>query len=167
MRGGRQKTGFTMIEMMAVVVIMAIAVGAATLEVHGVADQVRIRMAADQVQSIYRLALADATRSGLPRTLVFEKHGCAIRMPKLVEGQWRSVKSATFALANGVELTGIYDQENRPVTPSDDPPWTITASPSILDRTYVIGLACGKSVRGLLTLDGYVSSWKQTNAEEW
>ena len=61
------RQGYSLIELMVVVTLVGVFVGLGALNMHGVSDAAQLQAAADQVATAYRLAQAEAARSGTPR----------------------------------------------------------------------------------------------------
>lgn len=117
----RRAGAFTLIELMAVTVLLVGAVGWATLSMQGLGDNGKIEAAAEQIVSAYRLAALQARGAGLPAALHCDATSCTVRKPRCVEDEWQLVDGAKFALHGDVELqsvTGPLAAEQAPTSAS-------------------------------------------------
>jgi type II secretion system protein H len=148
-----RRTGFTLLELMLVAALLAIAVGVATLNVHGMTDQARLQVTASQIGAVYRLAMCEAARSGRPRVLTFDRHGCAVKKPVYNEGQWAWSLAPQFELVSGVSVVKVLEcgSEHKHTTRS---PRDVVITPGALNSDRCLELRLDSGSRGTVKLDG-------------
>ena len=149
----KRRTGFTLVELMAVATLLAMAVGVAALNVQGMSQQAQLQVAASQVGAVYRLATCEAARSGRPQILTFDRHGCAVKKPVYREGRWTWSLAPRFELVSKVRIVkalacGFEDKR------AAGPPWEVAITPGALNSDLCLELALSNGVRGTVKLDG-------------
>ena len=104
-----QLRSFTLIELVVVAAVMALAVGLAAVRLDGVSQRGRLQAAVRQVAAIHSLAQLEAVSSGQPRSVVYQigaGHGTILR-PELVAGEWAWQAGAPMALGHRVTVAGV------------------------------------------------------------
>jgi prepilin-type N-terminal cleavage/methylation domain-containing protein len=121
------RTGLTLIELMAVVTLLAVAVGVATLNMHGISEEARLLAAAEQIASCCRLAAIEADRTGRPHVMVLNEGRCAMKRPRLVDGSWRWEMAGEFELGSKVRI--LPGQSPELATDSTSGRWQFPVPP--------------------------------------
>ena len=121
-RGRRLRVGFTLVELVVVVALMAVAVGMVVVRLDGLTDRGRLRAACARVAAIDSLARTQALASGQPRCIAYrtdEAHA-AVRRPKIegrrltwIEGE--PLQLGHHASVEAVAIEGVA----ATATPSD------------------------------------------------
>lgn len=120
----RRAIAFTLIELMAVTVLLVGAVGWATLSMQGLGDNGRIEVAAEQIVSAYRLAALQSRGSGLPAALHCDAAACTVRKPRHVDDEWQWVDEARFEWRESIALQRVTGPATTKQPPASAP-WTI------------------------------------------
>lgn len=107
--------GFSLIELMAVTVLMAAVVGAATLNMRGVSEAARLQSAMEQVAACVKMASSEASRTGRPHAVVLGGRSCAISRPVLHcdeqrTGQWVWKHGASFDLPPKIDIRCVNQE---------------------------------------------------------
>ena len=110
------RRAYSLLELMAVVAVIALCVGIGVVNMQGVSDAGKLQAAADQIAAAYRLALVESTRSGRPIQLAMTRTSCAIRKPILSDGEWQWAAGAKFDVPDSlviarVDSTALNDRE--------------------------------------------------------
>jgi len=155
MTGRCVRTAFTLVELMVVATLLALAVGVATVNFHGMSDAARLSAAATQIGSLYRVASSSAKRSGLPRMLRFGSHECLLAQSVRQEGEWTWSEGAAIALVSRVGIVDVRSGTPDEKTTSDGPPWLVMLTPGGIQNDLVLFLALPSGARGRLQVDGY------------
>ena len=148
------RQAFTLLEVMAVVTLLAITVGIATVGASGLADEARVSTAVSQIGSVYRLAACEATRSGLPRLLELGRHGCVVKKPVYRDDLWIWSSAPQISLIRGITIVRVFPLQGEDATAPSDPPWEILISPGPKDTGYGLVLQLGNAIRARCVLDG-------------
>lgn len=102
----RRRASFTLLELLAVVTLMSVAVGFATLRLDGLGDTGRLRGAAGQIASILRLTQAVARTSGEPRLVEYVQDDASliVHAPTRTDDSWQWSTGQPYPLAGGVRI---------------------------------------------------------------
>lgn len=146
--------GFTLLELMAVVTLLTVALGVVLLSTAGLTDRARLRAAAAQIGTIYRLALLHARESGMPRLLQFGRRGCTVSKPEFREEQWQWSSGASMVLAEKVSIRRVWPLGGAGRLPAGGP-WSIVVAPNTVTPGYRFELQLENELIGLVTIDGY------------
>jgi prepilin-type N-terminal cleavage/methylation domain-containing protein len=98
------RSAFTLVELMAVVTLLAIAVGVATVGLRDLSDEEKLSAAAGQLAAIVKASHVHTMTSGRPAALECAKDGCRMRRAMFRDGQWRWESGNLFALDSGVRI---------------------------------------------------------------
>ena len=156
MRRAQTGLSFTLLEMTAVVTLLAIAVGIATMRVSGTADHARLEAAATQIGSVYRLTVCQAARSGRPRILSLDPHGCIVKEPVYRDGNWLWSPAPRIEWTGGVALANVYPFDGNNVPSQAAVPWEIIISPGAIDAAYGVVLKLPSGSEATYLLDGVI-----------
>ena len=133
----RVRSSFTLLELLAVIAILAMAVGLATIQLPGLAHQAAFEDTAVCIVQTLRLAKADADRSGLPRVVRLSNDRLVIRKP--VRGAtgwtWKNVGPLQTGRAS-IEGCRRADES----VPVKDPPWEVSVRPGTANAQYLLTL---------------------------
>lgn len=154
-----RRPAMTIVELMVVMTIFALAVGLVTFNMHGVSDSVRLRSAADQITSIYNLTQASATRTGLPHVIEFDATGCVIEAPRKSEGQWTWHDTADLRLIEGVRIIGSTSANGSDLA-HQEPPWRIAVNRGSDAHSVSFALATDGNANGTLHIEGSRCHWR-------
>ncbi len=88
-RSPTRARAFTLIELMVVATLLAIAVASVALHAGDITTHGRLRAAASQLANTHRLARIEAIGSGEPRRLVFEAARIVLQEPVLEARRWQ------------------------------------------------------------------------------
>ncbi len=95
---------FTLIELMVVATLLAIAVASVALHAGDITTRGRLRAAASQLASAHRLARIEAIGSGRPRRLVFEAAWIVLQEPVLEARRWQWSDRRFLVLPRRVQI---------------------------------------------------------------
>jgi len=103
------RPAFTLIEIMVVITLLAIAVGGATLQLDGVTTRGRLRSAALLIEGYHRLARIEVISSGQPRRLVFGRNTsrCLLQRSEHDGLLWTWSTGLRFELPRGVRVARV------------------------------------------------------------
>ncbi len=105
--------GFTLLELLAVSTIMALAVGLVTLKLDGLTSSGCVRSVAAQVASYVRVAQDEARLSGQSQTVELDTAAGELRICKAAVPGAPAGSCQTFHLASRVEITDICFERDR------------------------------------------------------
>lgn len=138
MTSERRRSAITLIELLAVSTLLAVSIGVTTLGVRGLSDRSRLASAARILAAAYRLAAADAARSGRPSSLRVSGSRCAVERPELHDGRvsWHAVAGWDFPRGVAVRFLGASEVTVNESEPSSD---RVMVTPGrVQDRLSVI-----------------------------
>lgn len=95
---------FTLIELMVVATLLAIAVASVALHAGDITTRGRLRAAAGQLANAHRLARIEAIGSGRPRLLVFEAARIVLQEPVLESRRWQWADGRFLNLPRRVQI---------------------------------------------------------------
>lgn len=99
-RSARFQLAFTLIEIMAVVVLVGIAATIVTLRLEGMSTRARLETAATQVEQTMRLAVHEARTRKRPVTLAIDAGIPRLRLERggrePIDGGWRALEGVTI-----------------------------------------------------------------------
>jgi Tfp pilus assembly protein FimT len=109
----RTATTFTLIELMAVLVLMSLAVGMTIIGFDGVTQRTRLRSALGHVASIDGLARTQAVCDGRPRLLQFERgtDRCVLKWPEPTSRQWNWSPGAPLTVGKRASIQRVVTEE--------------------------------------------------------
>ncbi len=145
---------FTLLELMAVVTVITVAIGYATVNLHGLSDQARLRSVSTQIGACYRLAALTADRTGLPTKMRLTDGACTLLKPVKNERKWSWSKGAAFRLDNRIGIGSIKAIGERARSNKSYEESGIVVSPGALGMGYAIALSSRNGARGRLIIDG-------------
>ncbi len=148
-RRGRNR-GITLIELLAVVTLLSLAVGALTVGMDGFTEEGRLRAAANQIVTLHQTARLEAVSGGSPRQLVFEQDGRTIRIerPDVIGRRWQWVLDREAQLSAQVTLGRVT------IANSDDTEYReVRIHADGTSPKYMVELKTGK-MRAFVTIDG-------------
>ena len=102
---------FTLIELMVVVTLLAIAVASVALHSGDITTRGRLRAAANLLASAHRLARIEAIGSGRPRRLVFGAARIVLQEPVLESRRWQWSDGRVLLLPRRVQIQLLPDAE--------------------------------------------------------
>ncbi len=102
---------FTLIELMVVATLLAIAVASVALHSGDITTRGRLRAAAGQLASAHRLARIEAIASGRPRRLAFEAGRIVLQEPVLEARRWQWSDGRFLVLPRRVQIRLLPDTE--------------------------------------------------------
>ncbi len=140
MKRSAANRGFTLTELMAVLTLAAIGISVVTVNTHTLSDAARFRSVASQIGSVYRLALYEAMRTGLPRSIVLQPGRCAVQKPVFNEGIWTWSEPAIFDFAPGVKLVDVRQGSASSRQPQDRGSWHVLVRPGFSNRDIELRL---------------------------
>ena len=147
------RRGFSLLELAAVVTLLAIVVGIATVSLGGVSAVSRLQAAASQVGAVYRLAQLDAARSGLPRMLRVTSRTIGMAKPVHRDGEWVWSPTHKITLVRDVEIRGMVSLGESSDRTSNDPPWSYVLRPGQAFGVVQLELASSNGVRAQVRID--------------
>ncbi len=105
----RRSSGFTLLELLAVITLMSLAVGITVLRMDGFTDQSRLQSAASQLASLVRLAQAQARTSGVPRLIEYkiDADRLGMHIPRHANDGWQWDDGVEYLLGTGVSIRGV------------------------------------------------------------
>ena len=154
MTGMTPRRAFTLVELMVVTVILTIATGLVTVQVHGLTGPARLQAAAIQIGALFRLALLEASRSGLPRVLRLDHREGAVLKPVYVEGQWTWSDGVSILFVSKVKVVGVAPTVTTEHERSAQAPWRIVLAPGGMNPGYRIDLRHRNGLSGIVRIDG-------------
>ena len=159
----------TLIELMVVVTLMSIAVGTATVNLHGLSRTGRLRAAGTQIATLWQLGSQSATASGMPQLLEIDKRRCRLRMPRYIESQWAWGDPIDRILVGRARIESVLVNGTVRQADNEDGRWRIALPPDGSATTYgfVLALPCG--LRGRLQIDGVTGadSFELAGEDDW
>lgn len=104
---------FTLVELMAVTVVLSLAVGMVAVSLNGVTRKGRLTTAMRQVASFDQAARVQALAEGILRSVEFKRDSNRIRTRKLetAEGKWRWTTGSTLRLTAGPRIKKVVFPE--------------------------------------------------------
>ena len=154
------RTGFTLLELLVVAALLTVAVGVATLNLHGMSDQARLQAAATQVGAVYRLAVCEAARSDRPRVLQFDRCACMVGKPAHREGVWIWSFAPRIELVSKVRILKVSTWDAANATAAVEPPWNVIIAPGLSTTDLYLELMLDNGSRGAASLDGITGAAK-------
>lgn len=111
-RGGRPRAGFTLIEVLAVTILMACTVAMVTVNMRGVSDAARLDAALAQLASFDALVRTQALADGTPRMLSLERDASAltVRRLQISEPEMPWSEPSTLRWVSGVTVQACSPQ---------------------------------------------------------
>ena len=111
-----ERNGFTLIEVLVVVTLMAIAVGFTTVRLAGVTTMSRLESAVAQMRSIIRLTCNQARITGQPRLIEYAKgsDSLLVKAPALRGDDWAWDDGLTFLTVAGVQIERVLIEGDAP-----------------------------------------------------
>ena len=149
-----RRAAFTLLELVAVITLLALTVGVSTIGLAGLSDEGKLEAAASQIGAVVRIASCAATRSGKPRMLQFDHRGYVVKKPVRRDGQWAWSSAPRTDLVSRVRITNVFPSSEGPDTRRSGPPWMMVVHPGALHcrRGFQLELANGK--QGIVGIDG-------------
>lgn len=120
----RATSAFTLVELCAVVTILAIATGLATVGLRGATDNGRLQSAADQLTAQLHAAHLFALTARLPVGLNCSRSGCQLRKPVHRDGRWEWHVGSLAPLPSGISLVNVQVVGTPPQS-GDGSSWSI------------------------------------------
>jgi type II secretion system protein H len=110
----RNQRAFTLIELLAVTVLMAVAASMVALRLDGFTVHGRLRAALSQIAAVHRLARMEAITSGQPRRISYAvaEDRCAIERPEVAGGEWGWVAGSAQQISGRVRIDGVVVASN-------------------------------------------------------
>ena len=141
-----RRRGFTLIELMVVLVIFGLIVGATVLRMNGISQRGRLRSAMRQCAAFDRLARTQALTSGAARRLNFAagENGCALQWIEQREGSMDWSSEVLLRWASGVELQRVLVVGANPA--SDEGVVRVRVHTDGSSASYLVELTAGKLV---------------------
>ncbi|MGD2109476.1 MAG: prepilin-type N-terminal cleavage/methylation domain-containing protein [Phycisphaerae bacterium] len=168
MSGSVKKSGLTLLELVIVMTLMALAVGVSTIGLPGLSDQGRLESAAAQLGNVIRLASCTATRSGLPRMLAFDDHGCTVKKPVRRDGTWAWSSGSRIDLIPKVRITGVSDDGADRDRRAPQPPWMVLVQPGTRHVRHVFTLELSNGKRAAARTDALTGlAQVELEARDW
>lgn len=140
----RPRRGVTLLELLAVTTLLAIAVGFATLDLAGFQNTAQLRAAESTVKAAYAFAEMEASRSGMPCVIDFWANALAWRKPIFLENEWTWSTPARIALPDRVRITGVSLAGSNAEVDRHGDHWRISVRPMDLGTGYRVYLKVGK-----------------------
>ena len=103
-RSPTRARAFTLIELMVVATLLAIAVASVALHAGDITTRGRLRAAAGQLANVHRLARIEAIGSGRPRRLVFGAARIVLQEPVLDSRRWQWSDGRFLVLPRRVQI---------------------------------------------------------------
>lgn len=149
----------TLVEVLVVVTILAMAAGIAFLSVGDAAKKHRLRAAADQVVSTWRFARDRARFSGLPTRVVLYEERMTLARPVQRDGAWIWGQPSDVAIHPGVSIAGVSAEleRNNTTLHRSELPWTHVIRGSA-GGTHAFMLTSRGSLSATLVIDDMMSN---------
>jgi len=160
-RSGRQGA-VTLIELMAVVTLIALAVGMVILSVNGLSENARLQAAATQIGALYRIALCEAMRTGQPRILAVDRTYCSVQKPTYEDAGWRWSTGPSIRLASGVRVSKVQPDGGSPGNRSGTGPSYVAVRPSLSNVDLRVELSTSAGRRATAVIDAVTGSAQVT-----
>lgn len=107
-------TAFTLIELMAVAALLAVATAVVAIAFAGVSDAQRLRATAEQITSIVRQVQSEAQMTGQPRKIEFTEDGeVTISRPVIRDGLAAWESAGAYRIARGASAESIVYEDGR------------------------------------------------------
>ena len=101
-----------------------------------------------------KLALLEASRSGLPRVLRLDHREGAVLKPVYVEGQWTWSDGVSILFVSKVKVVGVAPTVTTEHERSAQAPWRIVLAPGGMNPGYRIDLRHRNGLSGIVRIDG-------------
>lgn len=147
-----RRHGFTLLELMVVVTLMAVAIGMVTVNAQALSDAARLRSAASVLTSVYDLARTEASASGLPRSLLIDARGCLVGEPVLREEVWSWDYKPRITLPARVRVKSISPAITGGVVWEDREPWRLVIVPGDFGTNSLCMLSLSNGTSGVFHL---------------
>ena len=146
---------FTLLELLVTVTLMAIVIGIATVGPSHLTDRARLRAAASQISTVYRLSACLASRSGRPQTVLLDHHGCRVKKPVYRAGRWEWSAGPRIDLDRKVNIMHVFPWDQGNENANLEPPWELAANSGIASPDFGMLLQLDNGLRATIKLDGY------------
>ncbi len=102
----KRAIGFTLLELMVVVTLMAVAVGLTVFRLDGLTETSRLRSGAAQLDALLRLTTTQARTSGQPRRVEYlrERDRVVVHAPRREGERWRWDEGAEYRIGTGIQV---------------------------------------------------------------
>lgn len=111
-----RRSCFTLLELLVVTSLMAVAVSAVVVRMDGLTDHGRLRSAAVQIGSLLNLTQVQARTGGMPRLLEYlaETDRVTVRSPRRNDGRWEWSDPIEYRTATGVRIISVLVEGEDP-----------------------------------------------------
>lgn len=149
---------FTLVELMAVTVLLSLAVGMVTISLNGVTRKGRLTAAMRQVASFDQAARVQALAEGRPRRLELKRDSGHLRVSKQVSanGRWGWSNASTLRLVHGPHVQKVVIVEQSNLTHSSSELWRIRIRSDGTSVSYAVqlGLTDDSDATPAIAVDG-------------
>lgn len=144
----RHRIAFTLLELLAVITFLAVAIGITTANGHSLSVSGRLIHAGDMIITAHRLALFEAMHSGKPRRLLFHTNRLELAKPVLEEKNWKWSVSGDIRLPETVRIESVGAKPAEDAAPFPLQLRGITIAPETRFARYYVILhsGCGRRV---------------------
>ena len=142
----RPHPAFTLVELMVVVVLMAVATGIATLGLRDASETARIQSTIDQFRASVRAAHLHATSSGRPVMIECKPTGFRLRKPVWEKDSWRWHDGAWAVLDEPLRIEAVLAPAAISPMALDVPSWTALVRPGDWLSRYQLSVGYGDRV---------------------
>ena len=136
----RAMSAFTLVEVCAVITILAIATGLATVGLRGATDNGKLQSAADRLTAQLHAAQLFALTARLPVGLNCSGSGCQVRKPVHRDGRWEWQVGSLATLPSGISLVSVQ-AVGAPPQSRDEGSWSISIRPDFWTSRFRFILA--------------------------
>jgi Tfp pilus assembly protein FimT len=131
------RRSLTLVELMAVTTLMALAVGMVVIRFDGWTAASRLDSAGAVIQSAVRLAVTEARITGQPRSVIYSGHGLTVHRPHQYAGIWRWDAGATFGIG-AAEIRRVLVPEQRGGKQETFPPVQVSGEGRMTPHAVVV-----------------------------
>lgn len=165
--GSTHRASFTLIETLAVTVLLAVLVGTTVVGMPGIAHRERLESALANIGQFDGVARTQALACGQPRMLVFPKDQSLVEIRKPVsdDGPIKWASTARLRFDDQVTVVDlVYDDgpvEDVPTIEQGETPTTDESSHRVVIRgdgqsvTYAVECEIAEGIRGVVVVDGH------------
>lgn len=136
----RRRQAFTLVELLAVTVVLALAMGMVTLSLNGVTRKGRLTTAMRQAASFDQAARVQALAEGTPRLMEFTRgtSRLRVRVQESVAGRWRWSEGSTFRMVHGPHVEGVIFPDQYESTATTSGPWRVRIGSDGTSMSYAV-----------------------------
>ncbi len=151
---------FTLVELTAVVLLIGLIASVAMLSLEGVTSGARLRNLETQLSTLYRTAMYEASKQGLPCTIKLSSTQGAILVPKYVNEKWKMSEHWQTKWPRGVRVQGISVAGVSQKGTENKRSWLLSVPPGGAALHWVIHVMGNNEQQTNISIDGHSAKTK-------